>query len=109
MADKKFIDGMRYAPPRDKAPKWILGSIAVEVTKFIEFAQANANNRGWLNIDIKEGRNGKTYLELNEYDPSKKAEPFTPEYRQVYGEEEVPVIDVQERLDGSIKPEDLPF
>lgn len=72
MADqngKKFIEGMRFSEPRSRAPVWIKGHISVSVAKFLDFAQANMDERGWLNIDMKESKGGKIYLELDTWKP----------------------------------------
>lgn len=65
--EKKFIDGMRYNEPREKAPAWVKGHISVNAAQFLPFMEANQDERGWLNIDIKESKGGKLYLELNTY------------------------------------------
>lgn len=72
MHDKNFIDGMRFNPPHEKAPIWIKGQIAIEVEKFIAYAKAHQDNRGWLNVDVKESKNGNLYCELNTYGRAEK-------------------------------------
>lgn len=67
MGEKKFIDGMRFNEPPVKAPKWIKGQISVNVPKFRAYMDANQDDRGWLNIDVKEAKSGVLYLELNTY------------------------------------------
>ena len=67
--DKNFVDGMRFTDPRERAPKFIRGHISVNVPKFLEYASANQDARGWLNIDIKESKSGTLYLELNVWKP----------------------------------------
>ena len=70
--DKKFVDGMRFTTPRDKAPDWIKGHISVKVDEFVPWAQAHQDERGWLNIDVKESKGGKTYCELDEWRPGSR-------------------------------------
>lgn len=79
--EKLFVDGMMFKNPIDSAPKWIKGNILVNVDKFREFCIKNAgyvSEKGWLNIDLKEGRTGAMYLELNTWKPQKQVvEPTT--------------------------------
>ncbi len=107
--EKQFIAGMRYTTPSEKTPKWIKGHISVKVEEFIGFAQSHQDERGWLNIDVKESKGGNLYLELNEYRKGQKPTPTSyisstgdalarPEREEGYGEEDVPW-----------SPADLPF
>ena len=67
---KKFVDGMRFELPSEKAPDFVKGKISIKVDSFINFANANKTESGWLNIDLKVGKSGKAYAELNEWKPS---------------------------------------
>lgn len=64
---KIFAEGMSYTPKDIPKAPWIKGQIGVKVDKFIKFAQQHVDERGWVNIDIKEGREGNMYLELNNF------------------------------------------
>ena len=68
-----FADGIRFLKPSPKAPDWVKGHIAIKVEEFTNFINANQHN-GWVDIDLKESKNGKLYLELNTF---KKDEPTT--------------------------------
>jgi len=94
--EKKFIDGMRYSAPSEKAPAWVKGHISVQVDPFIRFATGNCDERGWLNIDVKESKAGNLYLELSTYRPGSAKPKSTPE------DEAVEALDIPE---GG----DLPF
>ena len=75
MADQKnFADGIRFTPPSPKAPTWVKGSISVQLEKFVEWAQQNVDDRGWLNLEVKESKGGKTYVELSTWKPGQKIE-----------------------------------
>lgn len=75
MNDKQFVNGLRFNTPRDRAPAWIKGHISVKVDDFIAYAQANQDQRGWLNIDVKESKGGNLYCELNTYGRDKGSNP----------------------------------
>lgn len=65
--DKKFVDGLRFNDPHERAPKWVRGTISVNIKRFLPYAEENADERGWLNIDVKKSRDGNLYCELNTY------------------------------------------
>ena len=63
--EKIFADGMRFEPPGEKAPEWVKGKISILAPKFIEFLQKHQNEKGWLNLDVKQSQKGGYYVELN--------------------------------------------
>jgi hypothetical protein len=65
--DKIFADGLFFKKPSEKAPKFIIGNLSVNVGKFVPFLQAQTNERGWVNLDIKESKNGTIYIEVNDW------------------------------------------
>ena len=68
MTDQKiFVDGLRFERPNEKAPKWIRGKISAKVDKLVAFLQQHQNEKGWVNIDLKEAKTGTMYFELNTY------------------------------------------
>ncbi len=67
--NKIFADGMRFERPGEKVPEWIKGKISINAPKFIEFLQKYQNEKGWLNLDLKESKQGTLYVELNTYKP----------------------------------------
>lgn len=71
MADKTFADGMLFKLPRDGAPDFVKGSVSIKVVEFVAFLQKHEKNSGWVNIDLKVSQGGKSYAELNTYEPEK--------------------------------------
>ena len=69
--EKVFADGIRFKNPGPKAPTFVKGKISVNVDNFIKFLQIYSQN-GWVNLDLKESKNGVLYLELNTYQKYKK-------------------------------------
>ncbi len=94
--EKKFADGIRFETPRPKAPHWIKGHIAVNMAKFAPWAEANQDERGWLNLDVKESKKGSLYVELDTYRRGGRQEAAAGKEEQAPAEPEV-------------SPEDLPF
>jgi hypothetical protein len=73
MAEEKiFADGFMFKPKRDDAPEWVLGRLSIKVEDAVAFLKANAKG-GWVNIDIKKGKSGKEYCELDTWQPNKAA------------------------------------
>lgn len=88
--DKQFVDGMNISAPTERMPDFIKARLGVKVNNFYAWAQAHADERGWVNIDIKESKSGKWYAELNTYKKNADGEDVVPQ-------------------DDSIDPESVPF
>lgn len=63
-----FIDGMMWQDPHPRAPDFIKGKISVKLNQFFRFAEQHQDSRGFVQIDVKQAKNGNIYLALNEYD-----------------------------------------
>lgn len=74
MSEKIFVAGMRFSLPSEKAPEYVKGSMSIKVSEFIEFAEKNKTKEDWLNINLKIGKSGKGYAELNTWKPTKQQE-----------------------------------
>ena len=94
--DKIFADGMQYAVPSDKAMAiGIVGKVSFRVEEFTKFLTEHQSNSGWVNVDIRMGKSGKPYCELNTYVSQKKPSFIEP---PVTAEE----IDSEETSDDAI-------
>ena len=69
-----FVDGLIFKRPHAKAPKFVLGNISIKKAELIAFIEAQDNGSEWLNIDVKESRQGKIYCALNTYKKSTEVE-----------------------------------
>lgn len=67
MADKIFAEGLHWELPSQGAPDFVKGKLSVRVKDFIEFLKVHVNERGFVNIDIKQSKGGNYYCELNQY------------------------------------------
>jgi hypothetical protein len=96
MAEKEFPKGIRFDLPKAGAPEFIRGRISINVEEFVPYVQSKVNERGWVNFDIKKGKeSGKLYLDLNDWKP-KTTEPQVSTEKEPYNP------------DG-IDPENIPF
>lgn len=107
MTDKQFANGIYPNRLSDKAPDFVLASVSINVTQFLEWLQANkhlANERGYINLKGLENREKtKRYFEIDLWEPKKDVATNTgnvattaPVKTEVYPEEE-------------INPNDIPF
>lgn len=100
--EKNFVDGVSFKEPRENAPEWIRGQIAVNVARFLQWLAAQEHN-GWINIDVKQSKGGKLYCERNTYEKlgmTEKPDGLTRTDTD-YRTHEEPVED--------INPDDIPF
>lgn len=119
MADKIFADGVFFKLPHDKAPKFVKGNISINVEKFGAFMTAQVNERGWINLDIKESKNGSIYVELNTYQsgqqkaqPAQTTQPKEKTFADKLAEPtEIPVIEENNypESEDNINVKDIPF
>ena len=59
--------GFFLKPAREGAPDWVKGQIGIKVEDAIAYLKENVNDRGYVNLDLKESKGGKLYLDLNTY------------------------------------------
>jgi len=72
--DKNFVEGMRYFPPREKAPDFVKGTISVEPAKLMEYLETQeTDDKGYVKFQIKLSKNGKYYLEVDTWKPENKS------------------------------------
>lgn len=62
--------GFFTKPPHQNAPSFIKASLAIKVDEAIAFLQQNQNSAGYVNFDIKESKEGATYVQHNNYKPA---------------------------------------
>lgn len=68
MTDKKFIKGLWFNLPHEKAPDFIKGNISISKDSFMEWLKAEKpNEKGYIKIDLKVSRENKPYAEINTY------------------------------------------
>ena len=78
-----FTDGLVFRMPSEKAPDFILLSMAVKAHKFFQWCQEHQDERGWVNITIKRSQKGTIYA-----DPEPKEEDIPIEEEPVVEEEQ---------------------
>lgn len=111
MADKIFVDGLFAKEANEKVKHFIPARLSFKVAEFIPFLNAHAVN-GYVNVDIKIGKSGKMYAELDTWQPNKKVEEVKGQIDSIFTPEEKARIDADKQM-GSGKEEiiasDIPF
>lgn len=70
--DKIFAEGFSFKRS-DNAPEFVVGRLSIKVDEAIAFLKKNVKS-DWVNLSIKKARSGNHYLELDTFEPKKKAE-----------------------------------
>lgn len=65
--DTEFVDGLIVKAPNPKAPDFVKASISIKREELIDWLSSRSGD--WVNIDVKESRNGKWYAAVNDYKP----------------------------------------
>lgn len=74
MSDKEFVKGIYWNEPSERSPDFIKGRLSFKVKDAIEYLQEKENEKGYVNVDVKVSRDGRTYLDLNDWTPAPKIE-----------------------------------
>jgi hypothetical protein len=71
MEEIKFVEGL-FVNEKKNAPDFVNAKISINA-KFIEWYEANKNEKGYVNIDILTSREGKMYAKHNDWKPDGQA------------------------------------
>lgn len=68
--EQNFVDGLYYNEPNEGAPDFVLGGLSFSKDRFLTWLdQQQANDKGYVKVDIKRSKEGKIYCQLNTYKP----------------------------------------
>src|SRR6056300_451175 len=65
--EKIFATGFSFKR-NPNSPEFVVGKQSIKVDEAIAFLQANQKN-GWVNLDVKQAKNGNFYMELDTWEP----------------------------------------
>jgi hypothetical protein len=99
MSEKQFVEGL-FVKRNDKAPEFVIANLSFNIKKFVDFLQAQEDERGWVNIDLKKSKAGVMYAEVNNWKPKQEI--------PVIEENTEPIKSFQEQLDEPVA-EDAPI
>ena len=66
--DKIFAQGFSFKRNAN-APEFVVGKQSINVDEAVAFLQANQKN-GWVNLEVKQAKNGNFYMELDTRQPT---------------------------------------
>lgn len=104
--DTIFADGLFFELPTENAPSFIKGKLSINVEEFKKFLNDHQNKGGYVNIDLKESKNGKGYAVLNTWKPTHK------EYKEEVEQDIPDNLHVHTDVDypeEDIKSDEIPF
>jgi hypothetical protein len=105
MSEKIFTQGLFFNLPHAKAPEYVKGKLSIKADEFIEFLNANKNEKGWVTIDLKVGQSGKAYGELNTWTPEQQQAPT----QKVETKQNINAYDTVEYPEEEIDLSQIPF
>lgn len=71
MSDKKFVDGLIVKPPHERAPDFVKAAISIKREELIAWLGSQSGD--WINLDVKESKQGKWYAVVNDYKAGDKS------------------------------------
>lgn len=74
MEEKQFADGMIAKHPHENVASFVKAHIAIKADEAIAMLEKQKKADGWVNLDLKESKGGKLYLEVNTWQPPKNDE-----------------------------------
>ena len=66
----EMVKGFFLKTPHENAPDWVKRKVSVNVEQFSEYLRDHANEKGFVNFDLKEAKTGHWYLQLDKWKPS---------------------------------------
>ena len=68
MSDVEFADGF-FFKRNDNAPDWAIGKLSINLDKARKTFSDHVKD-GWLNLEIKQSKNGKYYVQIDTWEPN---------------------------------------
>ncbi len=68
----EFVDGLIIKKPHQNAPPFVKFSISIKRKELGNWLRNRDDE--WINLDVKESREGKLYAAINDYKPESKPE-----------------------------------
>ena len=65
--DTKFIDGLRFKEPNERAPEYVKAKGSIKVADLLAWLQQQSGE--WVNFDVKVSQSGNWYASVNEWKP----------------------------------------
>ena len=73
MSDKKFVNGLIVKAPHERAPDFVKCKISIKRKDLGNWLREQSDD--WINLDVKESKEGKWYAEIDDWKPNKQPTP----------------------------------
>lgn len=70
--EKEFAKGLYFKPKHQKAPDFVLGGLSIKRVDLIEWLNSKPDE--WINLQIKNSKENKLYIEVDNWKPEKEQE-----------------------------------
>ena len=77
MPEPVFAKGL-FLEKKPGSPDFVICRLSVKCKDFYEFMKEHVNEKGYINIQVKESKGGKIYAELDTWEPNKKNSTLKP-------------------------------
>lgn len=105
MENSKFAKGL-FFKRNPNAPDFVVGNLSIKAKEFVDWMRENVKPDGWVNLQVKQSKEGKYYAEIDTWEPSgdRQKAPEAPLSPQ-------PTKPAQTEFDGFMESvdDDLPF
>ena len=71
MADNNFPGGLIVKPTHERAPDFVKAAISIKRDELIAWLGSQSGD--WINLDVKESKQGKWYAVVNDYKAGDKS------------------------------------
>lgn len=65
--ETQFIDGLIVKAPHENAPEYVKAKLSIKREELIAWLQSQSGD--WINVEVKESRNGKWYAAVDAWKP----------------------------------------
>lgn len=80
MADNKFVAGLIVKAPHAKAPDYVKCRLSIKREDLIHWLESQDGD--WINVDVKESREGKWYAAVNDWKPDNQRDDRKPKQQK---------------------------
>jgi hypothetical protein len=70
-SDLKFPDGIIVKKPHANAPDFVKAKLSLKKDELIAWLQKQEGE--WINLDLKESKNGKYYVSIDDWKPNSES------------------------------------
>ena len=75
MPKTEYPKGIYLDEPRQGAPDYVKGKVSIKGEVAIPWIQEKMNEKGYVNLDLLENKEGELYLKVNDWKPNGERRP----------------------------------